>query len=626
MATAVAPTPAALDADSRSDAARRYPPLLFLVVAIGLALAVLPSALTLPQSNPTQTVEIAPVPPDDDVPPQPGNLSTLALGESESVQGGGALGGDEAQLPDLPPPPPPPAAPLGGQGKTQATKRCAQTSQGLRQTEDITSPPCVAFFEGDNGGATYQGVTDKEIKILIYAEGGIISTPTARGTDNFASNTLIDLDAPPQANETGDVITLRSWFQYFNDRYQLYGRRAHGYIYYSSGSPWSQQQRQADAAQAFSLVKPFATVSFASYGGSPDAYLRYMAQRGVLNFGSVQGRPQAFFQQFPKLIWGYPPSLEQQSKLYADYICTKVANRPAGGAGGALANQPRKYGLIYTSDANYPNLQAAKAEVVRLLKDRCGITFADEATYPNNGFAIDPVTDPTYANEAMARFSQKGITTIIWPGGIETNFSVAASRTIPAPYQPEWFLMGDGQNDAAGYAVVQEQSTWERAWVVTPRTKFKDLETEICYQQYRSVDRVAQNSDVQNFACEQYNDLRQLFSGIQVAGPRLGPTSIDRGYHAIPAVESPDPRVAACFYEPGDYTCVKDAQAMWYDPRGQVSSQQQPGCWRMVNNASRHIFGKWPTTAPQEDKKPGVDECNEYDTSQNINNDPDNTG
>ncbi|HEX7165724.1 MAG TPA: hypothetical protein VF230_01965 [Acidimicrobiales bacterium] len=624
MATAVVPTVTPVDTESRSDAARRYPPLVFLVVAVILALAVLPSALTLPQSNPTQTVEIAPVPPDDDIPPQQGNLASLELGSSESVEGGGALGGNDAQVPEELAPdelPPPPEATPPGQGKPKTALKCAQTSQGLRQTEDITSPPCVAYFEGDNGGATYQGVTAKEIKIVIYAEGGIFSTPTARGTDNFPSNVLVDLDAPPQANETGDVITLRAWFKYFNDRYQLYGRRAHGWIYYSGGG--TQQQRQADAAQAYSLVKPFATISTAGYDGSGDAYIKYMAQRGVINFGSQQGRPGEFFRQFPKLMWGYPPSLEQQAKLYADYICTKVANKPADGAGGALANKPRKYGLIYTSDANYPNLAAAKDEAVKLLRERCNITFEDEATYPNNGFAIDPVTDPSYAQQAMARFAQKGITTVLWPGGIEVNFSPSAARTVPA-YQPEWFLMGDGQNDSAGYAVVQDQSTWSRAWVVTPQTKFQDLETEVCYQQYRSVDQQAQDSDVQNYACSYYNDLRQMFSGIQVAGPRLGPTSIDRGFHAIPAVESTDPRVAACYYEPGDYTCVKDAQAMWYDPNGQVGSQQQPGCWRMVDGGQRHIFGKWPPEPPNADKSPD-DECNEYDTSQNVNNDPENT-
>src|SRR5256885_2877325 len=52
--------------------------------------------------------------------------------------------------------------------------------------------------------------------------------------------------------------------------------------------------------------------------------------------------------------------------------------------------------------------------------------------------------------------------------------------------------------------------------------------------------------------------LRQLFVGIQVAGPQLKPPKVDEGFHSIPAVASTDPTVPACYYDPGDYTCIKD--------------------------------------------------------------------
>jgi len=39
-----------------------------------------------------------------------------------------------------------------------------------RQTEDPSSPPCVPFFQGDNFGATYQGITKNEIKVLVYMD------------------------------------------------------------------------------------------------------------------------------------------------------------------------------------------------------------------------------------------------------------------------------------------------------------------------------------------------------------------------------------------------------------------------------------------------------------------------
>src|SRR5688500_14494056 len=93
------------------DWARKYPPMLAILVAGLIALTVLPSSFTLPQSNPTEPQEDAPVPPDDqqDAPPQ-GILSSRGLGTAEGIEGEGAGGGDEGGGPgdEVAPPPPPP--------------------------------------------------------------------------------------------------------------------------------------------------------------------------------------------------------------------------------------------------------------------------------------------------------------------------------------------------------------------------------------------------------------------------------------------------------------------------------------------------------------------------------------
>ncbi|HEX9889545.1 MAG TPA: hypothetical protein VGA69_08725 [Nitriliruptorales bacterium] len=134
-------------------------------MAVLLAVFVLPSALNVPQSNPTQTLEFAPVPPvdEDAPPPATGNTASLGLGSSSTAPSGDTLGGDGI---GLPPPPPVPE----GEGTVPVAKRCVKTPQGARQTEDPLSPPCVGYFEGDNGGATYQGVSGDELRIAIYTD------------------------------------------------------------------------------------------------------------------------------------------------------------------------------------------------------------------------------------------------------------------------------------------------------------------------------------------------------------------------------------------------------------------------------------------------------------------------
>src|SRR5687768_16669513 len=137
--------------------ARDYPPLAAAALVALLILAILPSSLNLPQSAPTEQLEFAPVPPEDDVTTPPaGNFSSLSLAGGNTIGSDGS-GGNQTDLG---------GEVLGGRAKNPSTKRCVGNPP--RQSEDPLSPPCAAFFDGDNQGATYQGVTKDEIRVLFY--------------------------------------------------------------------------------------------------------------------------------------------------------------------------------------------------------------------------------------------------------------------------------------------------------------------------------------------------------------------------------------------------------------------------------------------------------------------------
>jgi len=572
-----------------SDWSRRYLPLIPVIIALLIALLVLPSALNLPQSNPTQTEEYAPVPPTQKTQPQQGNVSSFSLGNQATI---GDTGNGT-------PPPPPPGHQLGLppsltsilQGKTPNTKDCVYDAKGvLRQTEDPLSPPCVAYFSGNNFGTTYQGVSGQEIRILVYLQGDINDVNTCSTPDEMQpGGVYYDLALPPQRQEDCYVSALRVWQQYFNQRYQTYGRFVHFYAY-ESGTADAPEARTADAADNFATVKPFAVISFVST--YENTYLEAMAQYGVLNFGSFTGRDNAFFNQYPGLIWGYAPSLEQQAANYSSFICQKMAGQPVDFAGAAFNGKPRKYGLIYTTDAGHPELREFKDLVVKSLA-QCGIKFAATATFPTDGIAVcGACATSTYSEQNMAEFSADKITSIIWAGGIETSQSVAAAEL---DYDPEWVLAGDGgYSDGFGTNTFQNSGVWSHAWVITFEPYDPVLAQQVCYQAYKSVDPAAANVDAQDGGCSSYDELRQLFTGIQVAGPKLNPTSIDQGYHAIPPQTSFDPRVPACFYEVGDYTCIKDGVAEWWDPNGVPPGGTQPGCYRAGNYGQRYVTNAWP--------------------------------
>ncbi len=608
--------------DRRTNSfARRYPPLLSILAGALIALFALPSSLNLPQSNPTQTLEYAPVPPDDsnDPPPPEGNFDQLGLGESSSVEGDGAAGGDGGGPTTLPP------APIeNGKGDTPSTFRCVKDADGVvRQTEDPLSPPCVPFFEGDNFGATYQGVTGEEIRIVLYFDGGIGTVGTSRGQETCPTTELIDLvNDQPKSDECHTIRQARLWQKYFNERYQTYERYVHFFLYFGTRSTsTSPETRRADAAEAFRLVEPFATLDFSEFEGGGDSYVDSMARRGVLNFGQFAGQKAEFFTRFPKLVWGYQPSQEIQSEQFSSVLCNYYVGRPVTHSP-QYQGQDRVYGLVYTTDKGYQTLVEFKDRVVNAF-DGCGGKITAEGTHPKAGYSIDTETSPRYATEVMQRFKQAGVTTIIWPGGLEVNYTAAAKNLN---YYPEWIVAGDGdmENEFAqqGYrgSHGQDPDVWDNAVVVSNQPQSPASDTDrICFQAQRSVDPSTPQQDAARTGCDMYANLRQLFIGIQVAGPRLGPTSIDRGFHAIPPVPSRNLQIPSCYYLPGDYTCIKDLVILDWDPTARGQNSTRRACYRIVDSR-RRILEEIAPQDPLTGYDPNNDPCLGYGTAlrQNI--------
>jgi hypothetical protein len=195
---------------------------------------------------------------------------------------------------------------------------------------------------------------------------------------------------------------------------------------------------------------------------------------------------------------------------------------------------------------------------------------------------------------------------------VESKFSASADR---AQYYPEIIVLGDGVMDGFLATLYQENRVWQNAVTVGYQPYELDKEQQACFLAYKDADPQAPVRDIRRRACQTYNNLRQLFIGIQVAGPRLGPTSIDRGYHAIPKISSSDPTIPACFYNTDDYTCIKDMVVQYWDPNGQAPNSTEPGCYRMAEDGKRYIVGQYPDGEATSYFRRGQDVCNGFDGS-----------
>lgn len=537
-------------------ALRRYPALAFVAVAAALAL-LLPTALNIPQSGPTNLAEYAPVPGKGEGESQLSDLSQANSGGLGfgSGRGQGSLGSGLGNL--------------GSPGqKRPKLKRCV--GDPPRQTEDELSPPCVAYFEGNNFGATAKGVTRDEVRIVIVEHCSTNADDGAR----------IDYGDPNAPNADSAVAAYQ---RYFTDRYQMYGRKAH--FFGAKSCPRSTADRAASDRNFIASLDerwdPFAIV----YGVVREAQAREAARRGILT--NLESPMRSLTLDFAPHILSFEPDLEDSILTSAEFLCQKLAGRPARLSGEPLdMMRNRKFGLVYDQD-NDPD-GAGRDLLKQEVRNRCG-TKAGELVE----------VSPDDEQQAVTTMRTEDVTTVI-------KYSNSISLVLSAEgigWHPEWYLPGTGGSNENHS--VMPASQWRNAFGFTFFRRLRVRAQEPAHQAfYESCPGCPGRGNP--FL---YNILTMLFWGIQSAGPRLTPANVDHGLHAIPQRQSLDPYTPAAYFAPGNYSWIKDSAAMWWDPSGVPPNGRNPGCYRLVEDGLRYRQQDWRNNPGDEGFKGSGQPC-----------------
>ena len=486
----------------------------------------------------------------------PGGSTGGGQGGARAVGGGSGAGGRVSAVPGAP--------------GTGDTSHCVN---GRQFGDFTTAPRCVPAFSGDNGGATYAGVTAKTVKVVYFRKK---DNPVVEG---------IRESQGLHAAEDDQRRFMDAMEKFVNSRYELYGRTADLVLWQSpcGTAPPDVQCFRTDARNLVQKEKPFAVV-YDDNTNTPE-FFDELSKLGVVNLGGWH-----FSDSFSTARRPFHYDLQMggdfQADLAGEYWCKKLAGKPARYAGdAALRAKTRKAGVLY------PDTAANKGPALRLaaIMRRCGTEVVEVAYSP------DTATANQQATSQVARAKAEGVTSALLFSDPIAPVFMTKQMTSQA-YFPEHVLVGSGLIDYDVVGRLYDQEQWRHAFGPSDSPVFRPLDKSEAAVVWRS----AGNSGLPYSTAQLgFGYLSLVFGGIQMAGPALDPGTFERALlsgqlDGPQYATSKNPYLPWIHFGRGDYTAVSDAKESWWDPDAVSPVDGKRGAYRHLNDGRRYAIGQWP--------------------------------
>ena len=467
------------------------------------------------------------------------------------------------------------------QGKTNIDfgPNC-DTTTGRVKIPSVYAPPCVQPFTGKNGGATSPGVTDNEIKIVVYT-GDPQKDPLLAGQIRAAGASL-DIEPIRQ--------TWQGYIDIYNKMFEMYGRKISTEFYLATGAGSDTAAAKADAI-AIAEKKPFAVLGGPAQ--SSTVFADELAHRGVMCLGTCAlAMPQKILDQNKPYLFTDGPSPEEAATLSAEFIGKQAGPGKAQYAGNdATKNKNRVYGIVHydTPDGQYKGLfDTLKAQ----LKKYKITPKADQS------FFLDLSRAQENARTIITKMKDAGVTTVIYTGDPLTPGSVTKEATAQ-DYHPEWILGPSVLADTSIFARTFDQEQWSHSFgvaLVPGRTPQDINGTYTLYQWFHGTPPPNNTYGV-------INPTVSLFArGVTMAGPKLMPQTFRDGlFRSPPSGGDPINPTQSWgkhgFWPFADFYGSDDAGMLWWDPSAVGEDEVRQvgnGLYRYADGAKRYTLGKFP--------------------------------
>jgi hypothetical protein len=454
------------------------------------------------------------------------------------------------------------------------------TETGRIMLVSIYAPPCVEPFEGDNGGATYQGVTADSIKIVQYIADPALDPLTA------ATVSAAGADVSPESA----VETIQGFAELYNKLFETYGRTVDVEVYTGTGAGDDVAAAQADAI-AIAEKDPFMVV-----GGPQQAspvFASELASRQIIcGLNCAQALPQSIVDQYEPYLWQLGPTPDQAAALASELIGKLAGPGKAELAGDdATRAQDRVYGLLH-----YDNPDGDHQEVFEALRDQLADNGIELAT--DIQFTLDLARAQENARTNISRLKDAGVTTIIYYGDPLTPASLTKEATAQ-DYHPEWILGPSLLMDTALFARQTDMEQWKNGFGLSLVAARGEQSTNAAF---RIWDWAYGGLPPNNTANILNPPLLTAFIGVHLAGENLTPETYRDGLFRYPVTgggptEAQVSRGDHGVWPDTDWGGSDDATIVWFDPTAEGEDEvgnEGRGLYRYANGAQRYTLGSFP--------------------------------
>ena len=444
------------------------------------------------------------------------------------------------------------------------------------------APSCVPVPAAgtSNGDATSSGVTSSTINVVYYQmqPGGLASTiSSAAGT-----------------NAQG-LATAQAYVNMFNHLYEMYGRHVNLIPFTASGADSDPVAAHADAVTVAQQLHAFASINGP---GETDAYEDELARLHVLCMACGDSSHNGQVQQNAPYQWANLPTADTSLFETVDYLVSKLNGKDAIWAGEPTFHKEKRT-FIVVSETSEPPVPGS-AELTAALTKKLEAGHANMASPTTLSYTLNLTTLPTQAATIAEKLKASGATSVVFAGDpIMPIYLTKACASIG--FFPEWIITGIVLTDTAALGRYYDQNEWAHAFGVSSLAVPVPLssgDADRLYHWWYG----ASATPASLAAPAIIPPIQQFFTGVQLAGPDLTPSTFTTGlFRAPPTGGGPTTPLQAYGYQGAaprpSYSSPADYTFLWYDATAKGPDEEGTngtGLMRYVNGGARYRAGTVP--------------------------------